>query len=106
MDVASTSTKPSPFSRFKSFVPKKEGKLKTVAAGAFVLGLDLRVPTTTQHMSEVQKNEILSTIQPGDICLETNDAYPEWQRLEYLTTQSNHTHAFTYEGNGKMLQST
>ena len=45
-------------------------------------------------------------IQPGDICLETNDAYPEWQRMEFFTSRSDHTHAFTYEGDGQMLQST
>lgn len=82
------------------------GAAKETAAGAFVLGLDIRVPTTTPHMSEEQRNEILTKIQPGDVCLETNDAYPGWQRLEFLTSKSRHTHAFTYEGDGKMLQAT
>ena len=82
------------------------GSAKEAAAGALILGLDIRVPTTTKHMSEAQRNEILSKIQPGDVCLETNDAYPGWQRLEFLTSKSRHTHAFTYEGDGKILHST
>src|ERR1017187_4726473 len=93
--------------------PSSPGKLqnlvrttKEVAAGAVVLGLDIRVPTTTPHMSEAQRDEILTKIRPGDICLETNDAYPGWQRMEFLTSKSRHTHAFTYEGDGKILQST
>jgi cell wall-associated NlpC family hydrolase len=81
-------------------------RIKQAAAGEFVKALDIRVPTTTPHLSAAQRDEILHSIQPGDICLETNDAYPGWQRFERITMRTNHTHAFIYEGNGKLLQST
>ncbi|MHB2017141.1 MAG: YiiX/YebB-like N1pC/P60 family cysteine hydrolase [Candidatus Xenobia bacterium] len=81
-------------------------KIKQVASNDLVLALDIRVPTTTKHMSDAERAAICQAVQPGDVCLETNDAYPGWQRMERLTMRSNHTHAFLYEGNGKFLQST
>lgn len=81
-------------------------KLKEAAAGTFVMVLDIRVPTTTPHMTEAQRDAILTSVQPGDVCLENNDAYPGWQRMEHWTMRSNHTHAFIYEGNGQFLQAT
>jgi YD repeat-containing protein len=106
--VSSIGKAPEPglFARVKTFVKKEEGELGDAASALMIKTLDVRVPTTTPHMSEVQRSEIMAKIKPGDICLETNDAYPGWQTLEFATTQSEHTHAFTYEGDGKMLQST
>ena len=77
------------------------------AAGHVAVGiLDIRVPTTTKNISEEEVNKILSVIQPGDVILETNDAYPNWQRMEIVTLGSNYTHAAIYEGDGKFLEAT
>ena len=77
------------------------------AAGTVAVGiLDIRVPTTTKNMSDEERNKILSVIQPGDVILETSDAYPNWQRMEVVTLGSVYTHAAIYEGDGKFLEAT
>ena len=81
---------------------KSGGAAGTVAVGI----LDIRVPTTTKPISEEQRNKILSVIQPGDVILETSDAYPNWQRMEVVTLGSVYTHAAIYEGDGKFLEAT
>jgi len=68
--------------------------------------LNIRVPTTTPPVSEERIKQIEQSIQPGDIILETDNAYPEWQRLEYLAYRSAHTHACMYEGNGVFIEAT
>ena len=60
--------------------------------------LDIRVPTTTRSISEETRKEILDNVQPGDVILETNNAYPNWQRLERLAFRSSFTHAAIFEG--------
>lgn len=60
--------------------------------------LDVRVPTTSKGVSPQLREEILSNIEPGDIVLETNNAYPNWQRMERLAFRSSFTHAAIFEG--------
>jgi len=83
-------------------------KLKnTKSLGGAVVGiLDIRVPTTTPNITEERRQKILDTVRPGDIILETNNAYPNWQRLEMATLGSSYTHAAIYEGDGKFLEAT
>lgn len=69
-----------------------------VQAASPTLLLDIRVPTTTPPMSEARRREILDHIEPGDVLLETNNAYPNWQRLEMLAFRSSFTHAALFEG--------
>ena len=59
--------------------------------------LDIRVPTTTPEFPEASKKAILDSIQPGDIILETNNAYPHWQRMEMVTLHSVFSHAAIFE---------
>lgn len=81
-------------------------KLQADAARDFVRWLDMRVPTTTPVMSVERRQKILSVIQPGDIMLETDNAYPGWQNLEFTALRSSHTHAAVFEGDGKFLEAT
>ena len=60
--------------------------------------LDVRVPTVSKGMSPETRQEILDNLQPGDVILETNNAYPNWQRLERLAFRSSFTHAAIFEG--------
>lgn len=76
------------------------------ATDAFLGVLGVRVPTTTPTMSDERRDSILASIRPGDIILETDNAYPGWQRLEFFTMQSHYTHAAIYEGDGKFLEAT
>ncbi|MBI2266298.1 MAG: hypothetical protein HYU64_14225 [Armatimonadetes bacterium] len=76
------------------------------AGNLFTKMLDIRVPTTTKEITEEKRQEILRAIQPGDIILETNNAYPNWQRFEMLTMRSNYTHAAMYEGDGRFIEAT
>lgn len=82
------------------------GAAGEVAGKGFTKVLDIRVPTTTPSMTDERRQKILDCIQPGDILLETNNAYPNWQRLEMATLRSSYTHAAMYEGNGKFLEAT
>lgn len=82
-----------------------QGQGDTVEHGALAL-LSIRVPTTTPPISDERRDAICSCIQPGDIILETDDAYPGWQRMEFLTMRSNYTHAAIYEGDGKFIEAT
>ena len=74
--------------------------------GMLVKTLDVRVPTVTREISEARRQQILSSIRPGDVILETDDAYPGWQVMEYFTMHSSFTHAAIYEGDGKFLEAT
>lgn len=60
--------------------------------------LDIRVPTTTKSIKPENVEKILDSIEPGDVILETNNAYPNWQRMEFLTMRSCFTHAALFEG--------
>lgn len=85
------------------------GEVSDVASGitgALVKMLDVRVPTTTPEISEDRRQQVLSSIRPGDVILETDDAYPGWQIMEFLTMRSSFTHAAIYEGDGKFLEAT
>lgn len=63
--------------------------------------LDIRVPTTTKSIKPENVKKVLEDIQPGDVLLETNNAYPNWQRMEFLTMGASYTHAAMYEGKDK-----
>jgi uncharacterized protein YycO len=86
-----------------SFVSQELGG---AAGTAFTNVLDIRVPTTTKPITPERREQILKLVQPGDIILETNNAYPGWQRFEMITMGSNYTHAAMYEGDGKFLEAT
>jgi len=75
-------------------------------SGAFVYALGVRVPTVTPEITPEKRQKILDCVQPGDVILETNNAYPGWQRLEFYSMRSNYTHAAIYEGDGKFLEAT
>jgi len=64
-----------------------------------------RIPTFTKSVSEEERIEILSTLKPGDIILETEDAYPIAQWTEKLMFGTNYSHAAIYEGNGNIIES-
>lgn len=68
--------------------------------------LNIRVPTTTKSFALKEKEKVLDLMQPGDIILENNDAYPVWQILEKMALNSDFTHAAIYEGDGKFLEAT
>lgn len=60
--------------------------------------LDIRVPTVTKPRTAENAKKILDSIKPGDVLLETHNAYPNWQIMEKLTLGASHTHAALYEG--------
>ncbi|MCE1246994.1 MAG: hypothetical protein LWY06_10150 [Firmicutes bacterium] len=72
----------------------------------FTALLDVRVPTTTKSFPKADVEKIMSSIKPGDVILETNNAYPGWQILEKTVFNSDLTHAAIYEGDGKFLEAT
>ncbi len=89
-----------------TFTPQPPDGGKSAAGNWFTRILDIRVPTTTPKSTPERRDEILKLIQPGDIILETNNAYPGWQRFEKVTLNSNYTHAAMYEGDGKFIEAT
>lgn len=79
---------------------------KAGGGSIFTALLDTRVPTVTKPFNDEQRDQVLKDIRPGDIILETNDAYPGWQFLEKLVFGSSYTHAAIYEGDGKFIEAT
>ncbi len=125
MDPVSTNSIPnfnfrSNVSLKKTDVPKDDGNVpvdkvvsseaaetyKNGAGNWFTALLDMRMPTTTKSFPPEERDKVLELIKPGDIILETNDAYPGWQVLEKVAFNSNFTHAAIYEGEGKFLEAT
>ncbi|MDQ7822359.1 MAG: YiiX/YebB-like N1pC/P60 family cysteine hydrolase [Candidatus Eremiobacteraeota bacterium] len=84
----------------------KQQEGKSGAGNWFTKILDIRVPTTTPSITDERREEILKLIEPGDVILETNNAYPGWQRFEKLTMNSDYTHAAMYVGDGKFIEAT
>ncbi|MEW6282506.1 MAG: hypothetical protein AB1758_28110, partial [Candidatus Eremiobacterota bacterium] len=72
----------------------------------FVGLLERRIPTSFPVPDENRRKKILDALEPGDVILETNLAYPGWKQLVYFTLDSNYTHAALYEGEGKFLEAT
>lgn len=89
-----------------SYTPQTPSGEKGGSGNWFTRILDIRVPTTTPNITPERRDEILKLIQPGDIILETNNAYPGWQRFEKVTLNSDYTHAAMYEGDGKFIEAT
>jgi uncharacterized protein YycO len=79
---------------------------KAGGGSIFTALLDTRIPTVTKEFSEADRNKVMDLIRPGDIILETNDAYPGWQFLEKLVFGSSFTHAAIYEGDGQFIEAT
>lgn len=52
-----------------------------------------RIPTTYPKISEEKSKELQAKIEPGDILLTADLAYPGWARMEYWTVGSEYTHA-------------
>lgn len=68
---------------------------------------NIRIPCVGAEMTSEKREKILNTIQPGDIFLETCNAYPGWQVAESVVIGSNkYTHVAIYEGNGKIIEAT
>lgn len=82
------------------------GGAEEVAGNTLITFMGRRVPTTQKPFTEEQREFILQNIKPGDIILETNTAYPGWQRMEFWTLRSHYTHAAIYEGEGQFLEAT
>ncbi|MBM3462409.1 MAG: hypothetical protein FJX76_09930 [Armatimonadetes bacterium] len=100
--IAARTALPTAAMPLDQFTPSLGG----AASAGFVHMLGIRVPTVTPEYSAEKRKHILDNIQPGDVILETNNAYPGWQRLEFYTLRSSYTHAAIYEGNGKFLEAT
>lgn len=80
--------------------------LKAKAAKALITFMDRRIPTTVPAVSE-QKGDLLeSKLQPGDIVLTSDCAYPGWGRMEYWAVGSNYTHAAIVGNDSKIYEAT
>jgi len=89
-----------------TFTPQSPVEEEKSSGSWIIKILDTRVPTTRTEISDITKEKILSSVQPGDIILETNNAYPSWQILEKVALNTNYTHAAMYEGDGKLIEAT
>lgn len=72
----------------------------------FVGLLERRIPTNFPIPSQERREKILAALEPGDVILETNLAYPGWKQMLHFGMGSNFTHAAIYEGNGKFFEAT
>ncbi|MCE1246996.1 MAG: hypothetical protein LWY06_10160 [Firmicutes bacterium] len=85
---------------------KREKSVKSGTRNWQAAVLDIRVPTVTKNFPETDTELIMNSIKPGDIILETNNAYPSWQVLGKAVFNSNYTHAAIYEGDGQFIEAT
>lgn len=97
-----------PKKRSKPVQKKSIVQLKTDPLGflshRFVGLLERRIPTYFQPPSPERREKILAALEPGDVILETNLAYPGWKQMLHFGLGSNYTHVAMYEGNGKFLE--
>lgn len=52
-----------------------------------------RIPTVTPEFPEDKAKALMEKIQPGDVIMSTDMAYPGWARMEYFAIGSNYIHA-------------
>ena len=72
------------------------------------LGLALlgrRIPTTYPVTSPQKLENLREKIQPGDVILTTDMAYPNWARMEYWAVKSQYTHAALVGSDGLIYES-
>src|SRR5262249_41362960 len=65
--------------------------------------LERRIPTCRTRLTLEQKQEIISSLQPGDIPLESNANYPLWQIAVMIGTGSSWSHCAFYAGGGGVI---
>ena len=75
-----------------------------VAADGILAFMSRRVPTTVPEVTPEQANHLNQLLQPGDVILTCDCAYPGWARMEFWTVRSNYTHAAIYAGDGKIYE--
>lgn len=74
------------------------------AAEGLLTFMGRRIPTTVPEISPEKANQLQQILQPGDVLLSCDCAYPGWARMEYWTVRSNYTHAAYYAGEGKVYE--
>lgn len=66
--------------------------LQTLSKG--LLGfMGRRIPTLTPEFSPEKAKVLMDQIQPGDVIMSTDMAYPGWARMEYYALGSHYIHA-------------
>ncbi|MCD4783405.1 MAG: hypothetical protein K8T10_06205 [Candidatus Eremiobacteraeota bacterium] len=89
-----------------SFVPGSPAYEKERDRISSLLGWTLyRIPTLTKTVPKEERKKIMDVLKPGDIILETEDAYPISQWTEKVMFGTDYTHAAVYEGNGYIIES-
>lgn len=73
-------------------------------AGGILTFMGRRIPTTVPEISKERAQHLKDTLQPGDVILTCDCAYPGWARMEFWTVRSNYTHAAYYGGDGKIYE--
>jgi hypothetical protein len=63
-----------------------------------------RIPTTVPEIPPEKAARLKQALQPGDIILTCDCAYPGWARMEFWTVRSNYTHAAFYAGDGRVYE--
>ncbi|GMU56360.1 MAG: hypothetical protein AMXMBFR33_55060 [Candidatus Xenobia bacterium] len=84
--------------------PKEKFSPTRAAAGALLTFMGRRIPTTVPEITREKADELKSKLQPGDVIMTADCAYPGWARMEFWTVRSNYTHAAYYAGDGKILE--
>ena len=80
--------------------------MPSTLGNAIAHGLDLRIPTANPETSPAHRDKIRAKLKPGDIVLTSDTSYLLWETVEYCVARSHYTHAFLYEGGGKILEAT
>jgi uncharacterized protein YycO len=77
--------------------------LANVVCRSLVALVDVRLRKRVRRLSENEKMYVASLIRPGDILIDSNDAYPGWQLLTKIFLGSDWVHMGYYVGDGKVV---
>lgn len=81
----------------------KQGfSLGRVAAGALLGFMGRRIPTTMPEITPERAQALKDKVQPGDVLMTADGAYPGWARMEFWAIGSHYTHA-AFVGSDNMV---
>jgi hypothetical protein len=75
----------------------------SVVCRTLVALVDVRVRKRVRRLSPEERSLVRSLVKPGDILVDSNDAFPGWQLLSKVFLRSEWVHMALYVGDGIVL---
>lgn len=65
--------------------------------------MNVPVPSASRPLDDERWGDMVSTLEPGDILLETSNRYPGWQVAQFALYGSDYSHSMVYSGSGRIV---